>query len=105
MLLEIEGVIALIVGAFVFSSMIKFIKSFYKDTNLAISRIKLSPTTPKAFILFLLSNLVLLILYSLSAGQDNIKYGLLGVILYTAIFGYFFFMLYRIVSGRRLNLT
>ena len=105
MLLEIEGITAILVGIFVLLAMVRFIKHFYKDTNLAISRIKLSTTTPKIFILFLLSNLILLVLYYFSAGQNNIKYGLLGVILYTAVFGYFFFAMSNIIKGRKLNST
>ncbi len=100
MLLEIEGMMALIIGIFVLISIIKFIKIFYEDTNLSISRIKLSPTTPKIFVLFLLSNLILLVLYYFASGQNNIKYGLLGVILYTTLLGYFFFTLSHIISRK-----
>ncbi|MCW1294072.1 MAG: hypothetical protein OH316_02135 [Candidatus Parvarchaeota archaeon] len=103
MLLEIEGVLALMVGVFVLIAILRFIKYFYRDVNLSLSRIKLSNTTPNIFMLFLLANLVLFVLYSFSAGQENIKYGLLGVIIYTSIFGLFFLMMSNIIKGRKLN--
>lgn len=103
MLLEIEGVLALATGAFVLVAILRFTKYFYKDINLSLSRIKLSNATPKIFIVFLLANVVLFALYSSSAGQDNIKYGLLGVIVYTSIFGLFFLLISNIIKGRKLD--
>ncbi len=102
--LEIEGIIALIIGVFVVMSIIRFIKIFYKDTDLAISRIKLSQTTPKVFVLFLLSNLIYLIFGGLEAMTQNGVYGVFGIIIFAMILAYSFFTFSKIVEGKKLNL-
>ncbi len=102
MILDIEGIIAVFSGLFVFLSIINFMRYFYKDTRLAIYRIKLSRNITKYFIFFLSANFILIVMYSFAAGPQNIKYGVLGVIIYTLMFGIFFLVLSSDIKGKKL---
>ncbi len=102
MILEIIGILALFGGIFVLLSIYRFITDFYKDSRLSIYRIKLSRHITGYFILLLSANFLLVILYALASGPKNIKYGVLGITIYTIIFGIFFLHLSRVIEGKPL---
>jgi hypothetical protein len=99
MILEIEGIIALISGVFVLFSLLRFIHYFKVYRNVALHRIKLSKNVMNYFILLLSANFILVITYSFAAGPNNIKYGIIGAILYPFIFGLFFLYLSYAIEG------
>lgn len=99
MILEIEGIIALISGLFVLFSLLRFLHYFKIYRNFALHRIKLSKNIVNYFIFLLSANFILVITYSFDAGPNNIRYGIIGAILYTFIFGLFFLYLSYIIKG------
>ena len=99
MILEIEGIIAVISGLFVLFSLLRFIHYFKIYRNIALYRIKLSKNVVNYFIFLLSANFILVITYSFAAGPDNIKYGIIGAILYPFIFGLFFLYLSYAIEG------
>jgi hypothetical protein len=101
MILEIEGIIAVISGIFVLFSLLRFMHYFKVYRNAALNRIKLSKNVVNYFIFLLSANFILVITYSFAAGPNNIKYGIIGAILYPFIFGLFFLYLsYSIKGGK-----
>jgi len=99
MILEIEDIISIISIVFVLFSILTFIKQFYKNITVSIYRIKLSEKAIGLFIFRLSANVLLVIFYFFAAGMNNVKYGILGVIVYTLIFGTFFLGLSSIIKG------
>ncbi len=99
MILEIEGIIALISGLFVLFSLLRFLHYFKIYRNVALHRIKLSKNVAGYFIFLLSANFILVITYSLAAGPNKIKYGVIGAILYPFIFGLFFLYLSYAIKG------
>ncbi|EEZ92551.1 MAG: hypothetical protein BJBARM4_0852 [Candidatus Parvarchaeum acidiphilum ARMAN-4] len=99
MILEIEGIIALISGVFVLFSLFRFIHYFNAYRNAALYRIKLSKNVVNYFIMLLSANFILIVTYSFAAGPNNIKYGIIGTILYSFIFGLFFLYLSYAIEG------
>lgn len=99
MILEIEGMFALISGLFVLFSLLRFIHYFKMYEEAALHRVKLSKNVVNYFILLLSANFILLITYSFAAGPNNIKYGIIGAILYPFIFGLFFLYLSYTIEG------
>ena len=99
MILEIEGIIAVISGLFVLFSLLRFMHYFKIYRNIALHRIKLSKNVVNYFIFLLSANFILVITYSFAAGPDNIKYGIIGAILYPFIFGLFFLYLSYAIEG------
>ena len=99
MILEIEGIIALMSGIFVLFSLLRFIHYFRIYRNAALQRIKLSKNVVNYFIFFLSANFILVVTYSFAAGPNNIKYGIVGAILYPFIFGLFFLYLSYAIEG------
>ena len=99
MILEIEGILSIASTSFVLFSLLRFTRYFYKNTVVAIYRIKLSKNVVGLFTLLLSANVLLLIFYFFAAGINNVKYGILCVIIYTAIFGFFFLELSYVIKG------
>ncbi|MGC8533826.1 MAG: hypothetical protein ACP5MV_04350 [Candidatus Parvarchaeum sp.] len=99
MILEIEGMIALISGLFVLFSLLRFMHYFKIYKGVALHRIKLSKNVVNYFIFLLSANFILLITYSFAAGPNNVKYGIIGAIIYPFIFGLFFLYLSYAIEG------
>ena len=99
MILEIEGIIALISGIFVLFSLLRFIHYFRIYRNAALPRLNLSKNVVTYFLFFLSANFILVVTSSFAAGPNNIKYGIVGAILYPFIFGLFFLYLSYAIEG------
>ena len=100
MILEIEGIMALITGVFMLFSIYEFLHYFNKDRKIAMYRIKLSENAVWYFILLLSANFILMITYALASGLDGIKYGIMGVIAYTVLFAFFFLHFSYVIKGK-----
>lgn len=74
MIIEIEGIIALISGFFVLFSLLRFLHYFKIYKNVALHRIKLSKNVVNYFIFLLCANFILVITYSLAS--FNCEYAL-----------------------------
>ncbi|MCL4391480.1 hypothetical protein M1112_02175 [Candidatus Parvarchaeota archaeon] len=68
MILEIEGILSIASTSFVLFSLLRFTRYFYKNTVVAIYRIKLSKNVVGLFTLLLSANVLLLIFYFFAAG-------------------------------------
>ena len=101
MIIEIEGIIALISGFLVLFSLLRFLHYFKIYKNVALHRIKLSKNVVNYFIFLLCANFILVITYSFAIKPNYIEYGIAGAILYTFIFGLFFLYLSYAVEGRK----